>query len=58
MDADHATAISELNLAIKRRGDSGARVKMETGRCHPWRMDRDEVVRVLRAFEEFGLEDE
>lgn len=27
MDADHATAIAELNQAIERRGDSGARVR-------------------------------
>ena len=27
MDADHATAIAELNMAIERRGDSGARVR-------------------------------
>jgi tetratricopeptide (TPR) repeat protein len=27
MDADHATAIAELNKAIERRGDSGARVR-------------------------------
>ncbi len=27
MDADHETAIAELNLAIERRGDSGARVR-------------------------------
>jgi tetratricopeptide (TPR) repeat protein len=27
IDADHATAIAELNLAIERRGDSGARVR-------------------------------
>ena len=35
---------------------TGARVKMENGGWYPWRMDRDEVVRVLRAFEEVGLE--
>ena len=29
---------------------------MESRRCYPWRMDRDEVVHVLRAFEEVGLE--
>lgn len=27
MDNDHATAVTELNLAIERRGDSGARVR-------------------------------
>ena len=27
MDADHATAVAELNQAIERRGDSGARVR-------------------------------
>ena len=35
---------------------TGARVKMRTGGWYLWRMDRDEVVRVLRAFEEVGLE--
>lgn len=39
------------------RGPNGReRQAAGAGRWYPWRMDRDEVIRVLRAFEEVGLE--
>jgi hypothetical protein len=31
-------------------------VKANTGKCYSWVVDREEILRVLRAFEEVGLE--